>query len=257
MPFKLTFDKREDAPEALRTLLTETDGKFVFEGETSTEIAALKTALHAERTSGGTTKSELDKLKKQIEGLDLDKAKQLLSDAEKLEAEKLKAKGDWETREANLKKQIEDQYAKQIDPLKTENERLKAAVEKHLKVAKATAAIAAAGGSSDLLLPHVLQQVTVIEENGEYVDRVIDGAKNVRIGDAKGTPMTVAQLVEEMGKNPVFAPAFRASGAGGSGAGPNGGGGGDSKKTMTRAAFDKLDPAEKMAFSTGGGKLTD
>lgn len=253
MPFTLTFDKKDDAPEAIRSLLTEKDGKFIFEGETATEIANLKSALDTERTGGRATKTELEKLRKQIEGLDLEKARQLLADADKAAAETAKAKGDWEARE----KQLLDKHAAEISKLQDREKALQRAIERHLVEAQATAAIAAAKGVPELLLPHVIRAISVVEENGEFSTKVVDTNGNPRIGDAKGTPMTISQLVEEFRSNEIFGRAFEASGAGGSGAinGSKGAGGG--QKNMTREAFDALDQAGRMKAAKEGVQIVD
>lgn len=49
MPFSVTWDSQEAIPEALRSLATEKDGKFVFEGETSSEVEGLRGTARTER----------------------------------------------------------------------------------------------------------------------------------------------------------------------------------------------------------------
>lgn len=253
MPIKQVFEKREDAPEWLRSALIEDGGKFVFEAETTTEIAGLKKTIDALRLSEG----ELSKLKKQIEGMDIDEAKKAVEAAKQAENDKLKAKGDWETREANLKQQLSDQFTKEYGPIKAQNEKLTAAVEKHLKESVAAQAIADAKGNTRLLLPHVLQHIKVVEENGEYVARVMKDGQ-VRIGDAKGTPMTISQLVEaEFKSSADYAGAFAASGAAGSGAGPTNGGAGSGYQLSREQAKDpQTYRAAKEAAAKAGQQLT-
>src|SRR5262249_10147762 len=101
MPIKQTFEKKEDAPEWMRESLLEQDGKFVFEAELPHETAGLKSALEKERKA----KAEFEKSLKGFEGIDPEEARRLKVEAEKLEADKLKQKGDWETREEQLKEQ--------------------------------------------------------------------------------------------------------------------------------------------------------
>jgi len=95
MPVKQVFDKKEDAPEWVRESLLEQDGKFVFEAELPHEVKGLKSALEAERRA----KADFEKSLKGFEGIDPEEARKLKAEAEKIEADKLKSKADWETRE--------------------------------------------------------------------------------------------------------------------------------------------------------------
>lgn len=259
MPIKQIFEKREDAPEFLRQSLLEQDGKFVFEAETAVETAGLKKALDAERKA----KADYEKALKGFEGIDPEEAKRLKAEAEQIAADKLKSKGDWETREKQLKDQLaaelkkhQDQYAGELAKGEEREKLLRRSLEDHLVTAQATAAIAAAGGSTLLLLPHVKSAVRVVEENGQFVARVIGEDGNPRIADVKGTPFSVANLVEELRANSAFAGAFAASNAGGSGAPSNTAGNGGNK-TISRSAFNQLGEAQKAAWFKDGGAVTD
>src|SRR5262249_30044171 len=224
MPIKQVFESKEDAPEFLRDSLLEQDGKFVFEAELPTKTAGIKSALQKERDA----KAALEKSLKGYEGVDPEEARRLKTEAEKVEADKLKQKGDWETRERQLKDQLAADLGKREQHFQTEQEkwrqreaRLLRAIEENLIEAHATTAIVGAKGSPELLLPHVMKAVRVVEENDRFVARVMDGQGNPRIADVKGTPFTISNLIEEFRGNPIFGRAFDASGAGGSGASPN------------------------------------
>jgi hypothetical protein len=232
MPVKQVFEKKEDAPEWLRESLLEQDGKFVFEAELPHEVKGLKSALEAERKA----KADFEKSLKGFEGIDPEEARRLKTEAEKIESEKLKQKGDWETREKQLKDQLAAELAKRDQhfqsELKTREDRiatLQGALEKSLIEAHATAAIAAAKGVPELLLPHVMRQVKIVEENGNFAVRVLDAQGQPRIANVKGDPFTITNLVDEMKNNSIYGRAFEASGAGGSGATKTEGG-----KTGTR-----------------------
>ena len=260
MPVKQIFDTQDAVPEFLRSAVIEQDGKWVFEAELPHEVAGLKSALEKERK----TKADYEKSLKSFEGVDPEEARRLKAEAEQAAADKLKNKGDWETREKQLKEQLakdlaarEQQYAAESAKWQEREAALRRAIEQHLIEAQATAAISAAKGVPELLLPHVLRQTKVIEENGEFVVRVLDGQGQPRIADVKGTPFGIVHLVEEMKNNEIFGRAFEASGAGGSGAQNGNKGAGSGQKTMTRAAFDQMGNSERMAFINSGGKLTD
>jgi hypothetical protein len=124
-----------------------------------------------------------------------------------------------------LKDQLATELAKRDQhfqsELKTREDRiatLQGALEKSLIEAHATAAIAAAKGVPELLLPHVMRQVKIVEENGNFVVRVLDAQGQPRIANVKGDPFTITNLVDEMKNNSIYGRAFEASGAGGSGA---------------------------------------
>jgi hypothetical protein len=259
MPVKQVFEKKEDAPEWLRSSLLEQDGKFVFEAELPTETAGLKSALQKERAD----REKAEKSLKGFEGVDPEEAKRLKAEAEQLAADKLKSKGDWETREKQLKEQLASDLQKRETHFQTELKtrddkiaKLQESLEKSLIEAQATAAIAAAKGAPELLMPHVMRQVKVVEENGEYVARVMDANGQPRIMNVKGDPFTIPNLVDEMKANEVFGRAFEATGAGGSGA-SNGNKGGGNAKTINRQAFDAMSQAERMKISKEGVQVVD
>jgi len=214
MPIKLgPFDSREAAPEGIREHLEERDGKWFFEAETSTEVLGLKSALDKERAKASAAEREAAKFK----GIgDPEKARQLLSDAEKNEQDRLKAQGDWEARE----KQLQELFDKKSEQYEAEATRLRAALDKHLVEAAGTSSIAGAKGSPILLLPHLVKAVKVVQEGDEFVARVVDDKGNPRFADTKGTPMSIDQLVEEMRQKKEFQRAFEPSGNGGSGGPP-------------------------------------
>lgn len=221
MPVKQVFEKRDDAPEWLRGLLLEDGGKFVFEAETVTEVAGLKRTLEERKTKH----AELAEMLKRFDGIDPERARQLEVEAEKQQREGLKSKGDWDAREKQLTDRLaadlqkrEAQFQAELEAAKTRETRLRQSLEQHLVRAEATAALAQHGGVPELLLPHVTGRIKVLEDGDQYVARVIGPDGNPRIADVKGTPMSIAQLVAEMREDAVFAPAFKASRAGGSGA---------------------------------------
>jgi hypothetical protein len=81
------------------------------------------------------------------------------------------------------------------------------------------AEIANQGGNVDLMEDKILPFVTVKEDetSGDFNTVVVDGKGNPRIGDAKGTPMTIPQLVAEFKENPKYGIAFKPTAASGGG----------------------------------------
>ena len=104
-------------------------------------------------------------------------------------------------------------------------QKMRSSLERHLIDAEAATALSEHKGSSMLLLPHVRDRVKVVEENGEFVARVVDAEGDPR-GNGKGGFMSIKDLVVELKKNPEFARAFESSGTSGGGTRPGGNKGG-------------------------------
>lgn len=96
-------------------------------------------------------------------------------------------------------------------------------------------------GSIELLLPIVEKQCKVIEDDGKYVVRVVDGQGDFR-SDGKGGWMTVADLVKEMKSDARYAQAFESEAPSGSGSDPNSGKlpGGGRKSDSPKSSIDKI-----------------
>jgi hypothetical protein len=217
-----------DALTANKELYKETDGAYLLDidgDDSEARIAALKTSLDKAYGERDETKKQLRAIAEQFKDIDPAKARDALTKIRELDEQTLLDKGEFDT----LKKQLLDQHEnekkqlleKHVGEVKTRDDRigkLTSALERRLVDAEATTAIAEAKGAPILLLPHVRSQIKVVEEDGEFIAKVVDGQGNPRIGDAAGKPMSIPQLVDEMKKSDQYARAFDASGAGGSGA---------------------------------------
>jgi hypothetical protein len=106
-----------------------------------------------------------------------------------------------------------------VDSEKGKTSKMQNSLERHLIGQAATAALASAGGSTELLLPHVRTSVKVVQDGEDFVARVVDGQGDIRTNGA-GQPMSVAELVAEMKTQASFAPAFKSEVKGGSGKQP-------------------------------------
>jgi hypothetical protein len=210
----------------------------VFTKEQVAEMVAAEVAgLKANNATLLTEKKRLADLAKKYEGLDPDAARNALQAAEEAERKRAEAAGDWKAREAQLLEKVgKDMQAKDAT-IGT----YRSALERRLVDSEAVAAIAAAKGATKVLLPHVKSQTKVVEEEGEFVVYVVDSKGNPRIGDAKGSPMTIAQLVEEMKQDPDFARNFDGTGSSGGGAPRStGGAGGAVRQIATTNSPDFL-----------------
>lgn len=107
---------------------------------------------------------------------------------------------------------LQAKFSEETNSLKTELEKKDRALRKNLVDAVLTREIANANGIPELLMPILRDKIGIVAEGEEYSARVFEG-NTQRIGDSKGNPMTIAQLVEEYKANPIYGVAFKASGA--------------------------------------------
>lgn len=238
MPLPAVVEKLDAIPEAQRGLYKQDGDRYLLDVEGAEDAFA-----------GGLKKNrdqllaDVAKLKKQFDGVDPEEYRKLKEAAAKLDEEKAKAGGQWD----QLKQQLIDRHEAEKKTLGEQTAKLEAQLHKVLAENVARAAIVAAEGSDALLLPHVLQFIRIgtDEATGERVAQVVDAKGQPRIGNAKGEPMTIAELVAEFKANEQYAAAFKGSGASGSGAAgsqrPAGAAGVKSRKELTtdaaRSAF--------------------
>lgn len=230
MAIKAIVTKLEDAPEALREHYAEKDGKFYLsvdpvDGFALEDVTGLKSALGAERTQRERLEATVVKFK----DLDPDKARAALTELEELKKLDPTAEADKlaNTKFESAKAQLLEKHGQEIGQRDERIQKLTGAMDKLVRQAAATAAIAEAKGSVELLLPHVLANTRVKEtDDGEFVVEVVDAKGNVRIGDAKGAPMDLKGLVAEMRQSETYARAFEGDGHSGTGKDHDKGGGG-------------------------------
>lgn len=234
---KAVIGKLEDVAEGLRDLYSEQDGRFVLQVQASDgfsleDVTGLKNGLAHEKEE----RRKLSERVKAFEGIEPEAAKAALA--------KVKALGDIDpTKEADrlasekfeaLKGQLVTKHEAELSKVTGESAFLAKKVEALLVDSVAQAAILGDGkkakGDPTLLLPHVKAKLRVRRDGEAFVVDVLDEKGNPRVADAKGTPMTIEQLVDEMRESDVFGRAFEGTGASGGGAGggdrrPGGGGG--------------------------------
>jgi hypothetical protein len=229
MPLKAIVETIDEVPETQRDLYAEADGKFVLQvepvnGYALENVAGLKTTLGKEMTQ----RKALEKTVLKFKDIDPDKAREALVKLEELgnldpakEADRIVSE-----RMAAAKQQLLDKHTGDLKERDGKIGHLTKTVENLLIDNAATAALAEAKGSVDLLLPHVQRHTRVREMDGRYVVEVVDKDGNARIGNSNGDPMTIKDLVQEMRQSETFGRAFEGTGNTGSGTRPNTGGGG-------------------------------
>lgn len=220
MAIKAILPSLDQAPEALREHYTEQDGKFFLsveavDGYALENVNGLKSALGAERTK----REQLERDVVKFKDIDPDKARTALAKLQELgdldptkEADKIA-----NTRFEAAKAQLLEKHQGEIGQRDERIGMLTSTVDDLLRRQRATAAIAAAKGSVDLLLPHVLAATRTVEKDGKFAVEVVDPLGNIRIGDGKGTPMDLDALVTEMRSSATFKAAFEGEGHGGGG----------------------------------------
>jgi len=187
---------------------------------------------------------EKAKLAKAYEGLDPEKARKAIELAERLEREKQEGAGNWKA----LESQLLEKHTKEIGAREEEGKRLRSALSSTLIDRDAIAELARHSDTPELLLPHVIRQMRVVEEDGKFYARVVDENGNVRIGKGQGsTPMTLSELVEDMKANKTFAPAFRGTGSSGGGATKSNAGGSGSRTVSLSDGADFLNNVKDIA----------
>ncbi|MBP8310812.1 MAG: hypothetical protein KAY46_26280 [Burkholderiaceae bacterium] len=245
MSLKLTVDTLDDVPENLRSLYAEADGKFRLAVDGIEDTAGLKSALQKEREAARTAEKQakawmaLGKTPEEIAAL--------VDAQRKADEEKAVKGGEFDKLKAQMVEQSEREKTDLRNIIKSKD----AAIERYLIDAQATAAISEMKGIPVLLLPHVKAAVKVVEDNGDFVTRVVDAQGNPRV-NSKGEFLSIRDLVDEMRQNEVFGRAFEPTGATGSGAGGSGGG---SAKTMAESAFNALSPKDRAKRMAEGYRV--
>jgi len=248
MALKAIISSLDEAGEQSSLYKQSEDGNYILDvvpvdGFSLENVHGLKSALGKERKRATDYEAKL----KQFDGLDINEALNALSEVDKYkqfdpskEADKI-ASEKFKSLESQLKQ-------KHDEDLSVLNERLGSVISNYEKItveAEAAQAIAKLGGNVKLLFPHVKSQVkTSLNDDGSVSYTVVDEYGNPRIGDSKGSAMTVEQLVAEMRSSDEFAPAFKANNASGGGA----------SRSASSAAYSgngNYTPLQKIASGLG------
>lgn len=210
---------RLGAVDALTTKLSQTTSKL---GNIEAKLKTLPEGL------------SLDDIPNRLSELDTLKALDPVKEADKLAAAKVDA----------AKTDMAKQFEGERTTLKGAADKYRGALDGVLRRGEAVRAISEAGGSVEVLLPHVLAHTKFVEtDDGKFKVDVVDAEGNTRIGDAGGNPMNLDQLVGEFKTKDAFAANFSASGQSGGGAkgGTGGGGGAPAKKKSEMSLNDRAD----------------
>jgi hypothetical protein len=216
---KLELDKLDGLDDSVKAFYEEKDGKFRLKVDGVPDVSGLKNKVDQLLTE----KKEADR-----------KAKEAAEAAEAERQAALAKSGDIDalrqSYEAKLTKR-EKELMEQLTGLQSQVHGLTVG-----QTAMAVAVELAMDGSSDVLLPHVKQRLSMEIVDGQAVTRVLDKA-------GKPSAMTIEELKTEFAANPAFAPIIKASkaaGGGASGGNNSGGGAPKSKASLTGAQSERV-----------------
>jgi len=116
---------------------------------------------------------------------------------------------------------IEKEFTGKLEASEKKAEAMFSTLEKHLRDKDALSAIAEHKGNAKLLMPLILAQTKVVqdEDTGEYFTAVLNAKGEVRAG-ADGGPLSISKLVAEMKEDKDLASAFEGSQKNGGGTDP-------------------------------------
>jgi hypothetical protein len=209
---KFQLDSLDGVDEAVRTLYTEKDGKFVL---------GIEGLPQPEDVSG--LKSKVQELLDEKKAAD--KARKDAEDQARLEREENARKsGNVEELERSWSEKYNRREAELNGTLEQERTTLSTQI-RDLTVGRTATDIASAlaiPGSAKALLPHIERRLSVEQRDGKPVVVVLDA-------QGKLSAATLDELKAEFANDTAFAPLIAGSKASGGGAGGAGGGGGAAK----------------------------
>ena len=254
MAFKLIVKDINTIDEAHRPMYVERDGEFHLDVDGVDEhpsVVKLKQQQEAARRSERAMKTQIEKWEKI--GKTDEEIQALIAAEENNKQTALERAGEWDKLKEQMNKKHQEEQ-KRWEGLtaaeKENNTKLRGKLERYLVDAKATAAIAAAEGEPELLLPIVKRFMKVVEDpdTGEFSTSIVDDKGGARV-NGKGDPLTIDELLAEMKGSEKLGRAFKASGSSGGGSAP--GGGSNPKLTpagVPKTWADAKTPEDKAKF---------
>jgi len=268
MKLKAKIKELTEVDEAFRGLYTKVGDSYELTAVEGVESLSSVTNLVS------TTTTQYEALKEKFKNVDPAKYAELV--AAETEFKQLQAKID--EAKSSVEQQLTQQFTGEKTKWGTREKQLTDALHEALVVSAATAAISkVAPDSVDLLLPHVVGKMKVVEKDGKFVAKIMgdDGKERVVSVDGKTTDFPIwdekpesNSLLREMREDKRFMGAFPASDKGGGGAasdtGANTGGAagvGAAGKTVSisrNAPFEQYKAAREQATKEGATlQLTD
>lgn len=205
---KAVVAKLDDVPEKYRDLYTEKDGKFVLDAEGVEDVEGLR----GNRDEILREKKKLEKKLQDFGELTPEESRELKKFREDEEERKATAAGEFE----KVKGQMNEKHAKELTKKDDAIAKRDKALDRYIRRSAAQQAIADNEGN-DLLLPHVLERLKLVEQGEEYGVQVLDENGNPQV-DSKGNAVSPKDLVASWKTVDKYKGGFRGTGASGSGA---------------------------------------
>lgn len=244
---KFKVKKLEDVEEQYRPFYKEQDGAFVLQVEGATD----KSRLDEFRTNNIALKEQLEEMQRRFDGIDVDEARKLKEQAEKMKEKKLLDAGKVDELLEERTKAMKAEYEKRIGELTKSLESAGGQLER-LLIDNAIQTEAAKAGVKTTAIEDVLLRgrARFKLKDGKAVP--LDPEGKVIYGKDGTNPQSMSEWLAELA--PVATHLFEPSSGGGAKPGPTGKPG---QKVKSRKEFEALDPVGKSAFVKEGGTLVD
>lgn len=236
MALKAILDSLDGLSDDLKKLYTQKDGKYHLDVDGMVD----KTRLDEFRNNNIELKKQLDDVKKQYDGIDVEQVRELIRKDAALKEKKLIDAGDIEKLVAERTASMKADYEKQIKTL-TEKVASSDSQLERLVIDNALKDAGLKAGVRDTAMEDVVLRgrARYKMQDGKAVPMTADG--KVIYGKDGETPET---MTEWFGSLASAAPhLFNPS----NGSGANGSGSKNGQKSMTRKEFEGLGPQEQMA----------
>lgn len=206
------LDTLDNVPEVYRGLYTQANGKYTI-AEAHRALTAtidglgsnLKAAKNNLTKANGESKTHRESLQGLLKAAGVDNAEGLTAKLADLEG---KIAAGATVKPEEIRAAVEADWKGKLQGVEDKNAKLSGTLQKLLVDNEAISALAEAKGSTKLLVPLIKSMTKVIEdENGDYIAVVTKPNGDVR-ANASGSPMTIAELVAEMKKDPDLKTAF-------------------------------------------------
>jgi hypothetical protein len=211
-------------PEGLRDAYTKgDDGQFYLSIE-GLDAHPTVAGLKHNRDTLMDEKKALSKTVDKYRDVDLEEYQRLRDAEEQSRHEKLVKKGDLDTFKAEYEaklQSVKDAAAKEVATAQEEAEAEREAARVYFRDGEVSRALS--GKAPPELVGHVINSMIEVKrgEDGKFALSVLGPGGTSRYKDSKGTPFGIADLVDELKENPVYARAFDPSGRHGSESRPN------------------------------------
>lgn len=256
MALKATLESLDGVSDEIKAHYVEGDGKFTLGVDPVDGVelttGGLTSALSKERETVRSLKDQVAK----FGDLDVQKARDALTKVE--EMANWKPEDKIQEQIDSVKKQLVEQHSQETAERDATIESLTSNVEELLVEAQVKAALKEHEGF-DLMVPHVKAKTRMRQdEKGTFVVEVLGADGNPRLG-GDGKTLSISALVEEMKKDPQYAPGFKGVDSSGGGVPPGGpsGPGGGSAHTISGADAKDVGKyrAAKAAAEKAGQQL--